>query len=263
MRDLHIDLLISLGRWAQEMLDPTSNKSQKGNQTSGHVPPASSRAHCSWCPEDLRPSRTEGMRGSNTVWGGKESDSTNEDKRGNIFWKQSSSVCDATAEARQHVPRECWMLQSLKFHVDSSNTSSSWFSKIQSPGKTRKHLGNPLAGGSRASISVDPWSDARNGMLLIQTRLWRLTRLGEDEGRPADRTEVEPGLGKISVIQFGGWNLGGWRGPRVHVEHVCWLDHISTSRSEWAAQLSCIGLSSPLTQQYQATFWELCQLLCP
>lgn len=69
MRDLHIDLLISLGRWAQEMLDPTSNKSQKGNQTSGHVPPASSRAHCSWCPEDLRPSRTEGMRGSNTVWG--------------------------------------------------------------------------------------------------------------------------------------------------------------------------------------------------
>ena len=133
-------------------------------------------------------------------------------KRGNIFWKQSSSVCDATAEARQHVPRECWMLQSLKFHVDSSNTSSSWFSKIQSPGKTRKHLGNPLAGGSRASISVDPWSDARNGMLLIQTRLWRLTTLGEDEGRPADRTEVEPGLGKISVIQFGGWNLGGWRG---------------------------------------------------
>ena len=201
IHDLHIDLLISLGRWAQEMLDPTSNKSQKGNQTSGHVPPASSRAHCLWCPEDLRPSRTEGMWGSNTVWGWQR-----------IRLNKRRWTWEHFLEAMQ-LGLRCYSWSTATWM--HSFVSFACSTRVLNAGKKRKHLGNLLAGGSRASISVDPWSDARNGMLLIQTRLWRLTTLGEDEGRPADRTEVEPGLWKIFVIQFGGENLGDQSGDQI------------------------------------------------
>ena len=78
--DLHIDLLISLTLWAQQPKKATRHPVTSDLRTYAH------------------PGRD--ARVQQFFFGGKESDSTNEDKRGTIFfWKQSSLVCDATAAA--------------------------------------------------------------------------------------------------------------------------------------------------------------------